>query len=209
MLYLYRLLNSITSCGIGITILIILIPGSMFSQTPHNLKIEELSFNVPEGNWTIKQEPDKKWEVIMYKEKTSIVKVVGYSIIKVNKDSLKIDFSNISNKEIADSVFHNEYRLLLNEAGQGNYEVLDTSISKKEIAEKEFYCFSFKTILHKKPLFNGDNILYLYFPEDIKERHVYYKFLLNEYVADATLFITNDLETINPVLEKIKIDIKK
>ena len=97
MFHLYKLLNRITFCGIGLTLFIIIIPKMTFAQTQQKLTIEELSFNIPEGNWTIKQEPDKKWEVIIYKEKTSIIKVVGYSIIKVNKDSLKIDFSNISN----------------------------------------------------------------------------------------------------------------
>ena len=209
MLFLNKSSIGITSYEMAFLFLMILIPGFTLAQTPKKLRIEELSFNTPDDTWIIKQDPEKKWEVIMYKEKTSIIKVVGYSIIKINKDSIKTDIKLLSNKEISDSIFHNEYKLLLNDAGQGNYEVLDTSIASAEIKSKEFYTFSFKTILHKKPLFNGENILFLYFPGDFQERRVYYKFLLNEYVAKGTLFTTNDIETINPVLENVKIDLKK
>ena len=191
-----------------IVILLLLFNNIIYSQTQKTIKIDELTVNIPDENWTIKKTQEKKWEVTMFKEKISIIKVVGYSIIKIVKDSIQVNETSTTNKEISDSIFHSEYIKMENDSKEGNYEIMDTAISKKILFDKEYYLFYFKTLLHKKPRFEGENILYLYFPEDFNSRRVFYRFMVNEYVAEKSLFISNDLEIINPVLKSIKIELK-
>lgn len=176
------------------------------AQTPDTIRIFELSFKTPDKDWKVRINPNKSREVTLYKEKVSILTTVGSSVISVYKDSLSNEACTKSEKEIADSILHNEIKLLDKDFKNGKFEFSDTKIQKKNKFGKDFYTLSFQTKVISQSVFNGDNVLFLYFPKDFKERHVFYGFMVNDYVAESAVLTDNNTEIINPVLESFKIE---
>lgn len=185
-----------------------LLINDLHAQTVKNYNIDELSISIPDEGWTLKPNQRNKWELTLIKEKTAILKITGYSILKIKKDSLQSEGLIHTIDEISDSILNSEYNAMKKDERKGNYEILDTNSSIKIISEKKFYSYYYKIRLNKKPVFIGENILYLFFPADFSTRHVYYRFMENEYVEDKSLFATNELDVITPVLKSIKIELK-
>jgi hypothetical protein len=198
--------NNITFLTLIIFCFVFLFNVRSNAQSEKTIEIDELSVIFPGLDWKLKIDTTKKNEVTIYKEKKSIVKLVGYSLIKISKDSIREDIENFTESDISDSIFRKELKLLYKESKPGSFEISDTCISKETLFGKEFFLLSFKSKLFKKTNLEGENVLFIFFPPDFKEIRVLYKFLVNEYLFENTLLETNDTKIIYPILKSIKIN---
>ena len=186
--------------------LLIIISTNTYSQDSTLFKIDELSFKINIKDWKIKSDKSKQNQITLYKEKVSILTVVGSSVITVYKENLSNEAVLKTKNELIDSIFKKEVQMLQKDAKTGRFVLLDTNTSTINKYGKDYYTLSFQTKLISKIPFDGENILYLYFPFDYKERKVYYGFLVSEYLKENSLFSENDLRNIEPILQSMKIE---
>ena len=189
-------------------------------QTPRMKEGEKINMD----SYSVASPPGGDWEIQIEKEKDMITfqklkkwwmtgSVLGSTFIQVFRNEVSPDGWQMSEEEVANDFRNNEEKIMQEEGvKKGLYEFEDVTRGITTIGGKKLYTMSYKT---KKGSFGGalikgtasyraqETVLYLYFPQDFKVRHIFYGFLISEDYERGSL-VKVDLTQIYPVINSFQ-----
>jgi len=134
---------------------------------------------------------------------------VGSTLVQVFRNGVKQEGWHLSEEEVANDFRDQEENIMRLEGGTKNeYKLKDVKKDITTIGEKKLYFMSYKISTPFKLIGGGKIInaaLYLYFPPEFKENHIFYGFLFSESHATGAL-VTFDVKVIYPVINSLKIN---
>jgi len=185
------------------------------------------SIKAPPGeNWGI--ETDKGKGIVKF-QKLKIWalsgKILGSTLIQVMENKILQEKWHLSEEEIADDYRNLEEKIMIEEGvKKGEYKLKEVKKDTTIVDGRKFYTMSYKTtigtwgemigssipagavgspLLIKVPI-AVENIIYLYFPPDFKEKHNFFAFLISEAYERGSV-ISIDLKQIYPLINSFKI----
>jgi len=162
----------------------------------------------PYGVWACQVE--KQMGFISFgKSKYSVLGApVGSTLIRVFRNGVKQELWHLSEEEVADDFRNQEENTMIEEGvKKGQYKLEDVKKDITTIGGKKLYFMNYKTSTAFKIIGGGtiiNAVLYLYFPLEFKENHIFYGFLFLESHATGAL-VTFDVELIYTVINSLKI----
>jgi hypothetical protein len=165
----------------------------------------------PHGTWAYKV--DKQMEFIIisfekYKHSTLGGPGIGSILIQVFRNGVKQEGWHLSEEEVADDFRNQEENIMRFERGtKGKYNLKDVKKDITTIGGKKLYRMSYKVnfpynIKEGWKVINA--VLYLYFPPEFKENHIFYGFIFSESHPKGAL-VTFDVGLIYPVINSLRI----
>lgn len=162
----------------------------------------------PYGVWSC--QVNKQMGFISFgKSKYSVLGApVGSTLIRVFRNGVKEELWQLSEEEVADDFRKQEENTMVEEGvKKGQYKLEDVKKDITTIGGKKLYFMSYKTSTPFKVIGGGTKInavLYLHFPPEFKENHIFYGFLFSESHATGAL-VTFDVELVHSVINSLKI----
>jgi hypothetical protein len=163
----------------------------------------------PYGVWDCRV--DKQSGIIEFnKSKHSALggPAIGSTLIRVFRNGVKQEGWHMNEGEVADDFRNQEENTMrLEGTTRIKYELKDVKKDVTTIDGKKLYFMSYKTSTPFKILGGGTKInavLYLYFPPEFKENHIFYGFLFSESHNTGAL-VTFDVELVHSVMQSLKI----
>lgn len=138
-------------------------------------------------------------------------RVEGIITITVMKNTVTSQRPNYTEKEYADNIRTIE-EMIMREKGpsEGNYELKDVKKEDITYKDKKLYLMTYTSVRGSaiaasfKGSFFMKGALYLYFPENFKENHIFYEFIVTEPYIPGSLIPFN-LEQVYRVIDGFKI----
>ena len=133
---------------------------------------------------------------------------VGSTLIQVFRNGVKQEGWHMNEEEVADDFRNQEENIMrLEGSTKIEYKLKDAKKGVTTIGGKKLYFMSYKltfpyNIREGWKVINA--VLYLYFPSEFKENHIFYGFLFSESHPKGAL-VTFDVELIYPVINSLKI----
>jgi hypothetical protein len=133
---------------------------------------------------------------------------VGRTLINVFREEVKQEGWHLSEEEVADDFRNQEKNIIRSDWDtRKEYKLKDVKKDVTTIGEKKLYRMSYK-VSYPYNISEGwkvvEAVLYLYFPPEFKEDHIFYGFLFSESHSKGGL-VTFDVELIYPVIDSLKI----
>lgn len=163
-----------------------------------------------EDDWKIEAEKDKGIIRFIKEEKEKILgflpgKTKRFTFIQIARNLLLDPVRwHLEEEAVADDYRNEEERIMI-EMGvkTRQIELKDVKKGLTQIGDKKLYFMSYKTVTIKQPKVVQEAVLYLYFPQDFKDTHNFYIFLIAEtYQMDSPVKI--DFTKYYPLIESFK-----
>ena len=134
--------------------------------------------------------------------------LVGRTLINVFREEVKQGGWYLSEEEVADDFRNQEKNIMrFKWSTKNEYKLKDVKKDVTTIGGKKLYRMSYKVTYPyniKEGWLVVNAVLYLYFPPEFKENHIFYGFLFSESHSKGAL-VTFDVELIYPVIDSLKI----
>jgi len=177
---------------------------------------QEIKIPILDAGYFTVEPPYGVWEaysgrgtITFKKEKYSVLGgAVGGTLVNVSREEVKQEGWQLSEEEIADD-FRNQEKNIIRPGWtrEKEYKLKDVKKDVTTIGEKKLYRMSYK-ITYPYNIKGGwtiiNAVLYLFFPPEFKESHIFYAFLFSESHSWGAL-VTFDVELIYPVINSLKI----
>jgi hypothetical protein len=144
----------------------------------------DYAVSVPPGDgWKVETDKDKLTVQFTKQTKSFLGGALPMTVIQVGQNRVLQEKWNLSEEDTADD-FRNmeEVGMMMLGVMPGNYELHDVKKDTMRMEGKKLYTMSYKTMGGK--WFGTDKIqeatLYVYFPQDFREKHKFYTFLMGE-----------------------------
>jgi hypothetical protein len=207
-----------------IILIVFFLLSSCAKPAPMHTSIAEPSIDM--GNYRVSPPPGDGWQVDIERENgTSTVtfmklklwwtgRVLGSTLIRVFKDTVKPDSWHLSEEQVANNVRSTEEKIMIKEGVEkGIIELKDVEKETEIISGKKFYTMTYKTsmgsflggVLRQGTWRSSENKLYLYFPPNFNDEHIFYGFLIGEEYEKGALVEKVNLAQIYPVINSFEL----
>lgn len=162
----------------------------------------------PYGVWD--QAYSEPGTIIFGKPKYSVLwGWVGRTLINVFRKEVKQEGWHLSEEQVADDFRSQEKNIIRSDwSTKSEYKLKDVKKDVTTIGGKKLYRMNYK-VTYPYNLMEGwrvvNAVLYMYFPPEFKQNHIFYGFLFSESHAWGAL-VTFDVELIYPVINSLKIN---
>lgn len=183
------------------------------------LQQEGAQQRVDVGSFTVDMPPGEGWEAQIEKRSGIVVfrnfkkKVLGKTptVIWVLLEMQGPERWHQTEEDFVNDLWSLEEKEVIQRGEIIGYSIKDIKKDTVTINGKRLYTWSYKIEEHRAPL-DDLTVQYLYFPQDFKETHIFYRFLVSEWFervipADTGLAISypTDPAKINPVIRGFQI----
>jgi hypothetical protein len=212
---LMKITTSISFKLMLIILFISLLSCATIQQTQQDMKIpiidaDYFTVEPPYGVWAYQVDKQTGFINVKFeKAKYSVLGAgVGSTLIQVFRNGVKQEGWHLSEEEVADDFRNQEENIMRFERGtKPEHKLKDVKKDITTIGGKKLYRMSYKltfpyNIREGWKIINA--VLYLYFPPEFKENHIFYGFLFSESHPWGAL-VTFDVELIYPVINSLKI----
>jgi hypothetical protein len=181
----------------------------------HVVNMGDYSVEAPIGeDWEIQIDKEKaiiSFTKIKQSAKSKLAGVIdGSTLIEVFKNEIPPQGWHMGEEETADDFRNHQEKTMIEEGVEkGEYILEDVKKGHTTINDKKLYFLSYKTtagfggVSPTNPLRVVEAILYLYFPEHFKGKHIFYGFRISEAYTRPAVF-SIDLTQIYPVIRSFK-----
>jgi len=182
----------------------------------HSVDMTSYSVNVPPGgDWQMGINKEKEIVTFQRPKKWWTGQVLGSTLIQIFRDEVSPQGWLRSEEDIADDVRNDEERMMREEGvNKGVYQLLDVKKNIEAINGMKLYTMYYVVDAELPGGFakHGMNahrhqeaMLYLYIPPDFKEKHVLFRFLINEDCQRGSLGCRADLTQIHAVINSFRV----